>query len=340
MKVAHVDFLHRPLFPIPTPMKQPLDFRPHKLLRGGHLQTLAGIYWPTQLPEYEATEYLVDVSEGDQIALHDDCPADWIATSQVVLLIHGLAGCHGSGYMVRLAARLKRKGIRVFRMDMRGTGAAAGRAKLPGHAGRTEDAAAAIRFIADHCPEAPVTIVGFSMGGNIALGTLANASQHPIGNLRCGIAVSPPVDLSRCCRELRIGVGNFYDKYLIRHLKKRWTENGGEFGEAHPTSIYEFDDKVTAPISGYRDAEDYYADASSGPRLREISLPTKILAAKDDPIVAFGAIDDAERSRHVELFVTESGGHLGFFGSEPGQSVPANRWMDWKLESWISNWPV
>ena len=67
---------------------------------------------------------LVDVSDGDQIALHDDRPQEWLASDPVVLLLHGLAGCHGSGYMMRLADRLTRRGLRVFRMDMRGTGAA------------------------------------------------------------------------------------------------------------------------------------------------------------------------------------------------------------------------
>ena len=248
---------------------------------------------------------------------------------------------------MRLAERLVCAGVRVFRMDMRGTGAATGKAKLPGHAGRTEDAAEAIRRIAELCPESPLTVVGFSMGGNIALGTLANASGSPIGNLARGIAVSPPVDLSRCCHELRQGLRNFYDKYLVRHLIQRWQDTGGTLPHSRPRSIYEFDDKVTAPLSGYRDAEDYYANASSGPRLTDINLPTRIIAAKDDPVVAYGAIRDAKRSDAVELYVSNSGGHLGFFGGEakrdastsnPREAEDRYRWMDWRIASWILDW--
>ena len=285
------------------------------------------------MPAYSATVHLLDVSGGDKIAVHDDRPNDWRDGDKVVLLIHGLAGCHGSGYMVRLALRLNKRGIRCFRMDMRGTGASTGLAKLPGHAGRTEDAEVAINKIAELAPESPLTLVGFSMGGNIALGTLANAATKPIGHLVRGFAVSPPVDLSRCCRELRIGTSNFYDKYLIRFLLKNWLATGGELNGSRPKSIYEFDDKITAPISGFENAEDYYAKCSSGTRLKEINIPTTILAAEDDPVVAYSAIAAAERSHHVELITTKSGGHLGYFCGK--SQAHDHRWMDWQLAEWI-----
>lgn len=313
-----------------------LDFRPHPIVRGAHLQTIAAFYWPTRKVPYQAQVRLVEVSDGDMIALHDDCPRDWQSGDRVALLLHGLAGCHGSGYMVRVAARLRARGVRTFRMDMRGAGAAAGLAKLPGHAGRTEDAAVAIKTIARWCPKAPLTLVGFSMGGNIALGTLADGSSQPLGNLDRGIAVSPPVDLSKCCRELRVGTRKVYDKYLIRYLVRGWLKNGGPLNGPRPSSIYQFDDQITAPLCGYRDAEDYYAHASSGPRLSEISVPTRILAAKNDPVVAYSAIAAAKRSERVELFVTECGGHLGYLTHS--DQVSDNRWMDELVACWVCDW--
>ena len=100
---------------------------------------------------------------------------------------------------------------------------------------------------------------------------------------------------------------------MIGHLRNRWREAGGSLPSRPPRSIYEFDDRITAPLSGFQDAEDYYAQSSSGPRLRDITLPTRILAAQDDPLVSFEAIESAQRSNDVSLFVTETGGHLGFF---------------------------
>ena len=317
------------------PLRQ-LSFRPHPFFRGGHAQTLAGFYWPASTPSYTATAIPVPVSDGDQIVLHDDQPSSWNATDGVALLLHGLAGCHGSGYMVRISAKLCDRGIRTFRMDMRGVGAATGLADLPGHAGRTADAAAAVERIATICPEAPLTIVGFSMGANVVLGTLADASTREIGNLVRGIAVAPPVDLSACCHELQTGVGQLYDQYLIRLLVRRWREAGGKINGTTPQTIFQFDDTITAPLSGYRDAEDYYAHASSGPRLNEIKLPTRILAARDDPVVSFRTIEESPRSPHVELLVTDSGGHLGFLGRR--RDVPDRRWLDQQIVKWICDW--
>ena len=312
---------------------QQLSFPGHRFFRGGHLQTLAGLYLPAPVVPYQAELILVDVPGGDKIALHDDCPTGWRSSDQAALLLHGLAGCHGSGYMSRIAHRLNQQGVRTFRMDMRGTGAATGLARLPGHAGRTEDAAAAIEVIANHCPESPLTMIGFSMGGNITLSVLADASNAPIGNLQRGIAVCPPVDLSKCCRELRQGTSRLYDRYLIHFLVQRWRATGGEIPGKKPTSIYQFDDEITAPLSGFSDAEDYYAHASSGPRLKEITLPTRILAAEDDPVVAFAASKAAVLSPSVELFHTKTGGHLGYVTHRG--VVPGGRWMDWLVTEWV-----
>ncbi len=97
--------------------------------------------------------------------LHDDCPDEWQPRDRVALMIHGLAGCHESGYMQRIAHKLSTRGVRVFRMDLRGCGAGQELASLPYHSGRSEDAVAALEEIAEIAPDSPVTLVGFSLGG-------------------------------------------------------------------------------------------------------------------------------------------------------------------------------
>src|SRR3954470_15428841 len=114
-------------------------FRPHPLLRNGHLQTVAAIYLPRRHAPYRAKVHYVPADDlpgdegGDLLALHEDCPAEWQPDRPVVLLVHGLAGCFSSAYMCRMADRLTRRGYCVFRMDMRGCGAGQGLAKLPTH---------------------------------------------------------------------------------------------------------------------------------------------------------------------------------------------------------------
>jgi predicted alpha/beta-fold hydrolase len=154
------------------------NFEPHPLIRGGHLQTIIGSYLPWMKVRYRATQHQVPLADGDRIALHDDLPGGpedrgqktegrgqgWQAGDPVVLLLHGLGGCHLSSYMQRCAVKLTDRGFRVFRMDLRGYGAGFPLAKHPVHAGRSEDAAAALDYVIDLCPDSPVHLVGFSVG--------------------------------------------------------------------------------------------------------------------------------------------------------------------------------
>lgn len=74
-------------------MSSPLPpFRPHLLLRGGHAQTLAGVYLPSPKYPYRASQHRVPLTDGDQLVLHDDCPANWQSGDRAALLIHGLSG--------------------------------------------------------------------------------------------------------------------------------------------------------------------------------------------------------------------------------------------------------
>src|SRR5262245_55436276 len=114
-------------------------FRPHFLLRGGHAQTLAGVFLGRRAGESvgprPAVQCQVALADGDRIVLHDNSPSGWREGDRVALLIHGLCGCHASPYMVRIARKLTGRGVRTFRMDLRGCGAGLALARLPYHSG-------------------------------------------------------------------------------------------------------------------------------------------------------------------------------------------------------------
>ena len=40
---------------------------------------------------------ILSMEDDDQIVLHDDRPKEWSRGDRTTLLLHGLAGCHGSG---------------------------------------------------------------------------------------------------------------------------------------------------------------------------------------------------------------------------------------------------
>ncbi len=316
-------------------------FRPHALLRGGHLQTLAGVYLPGKLRAYRAVAHSIVLDDGDTIFLHDDRPPGWKEADGAALLLHGLAGCHQSPYMIRAAAKLNDTGVRTFRMDHRGCGAGAGLARFPYHAGRSDDALAALNRISEMCPSAPLSLIGFSLSGNIVLKTVGEDPALVPETLKAVVAVNPPIDLSRCVRSLERWACRAYDRHFVKLLHQQVRQRQQEFPDApvgryldRPRGLLAFDDQYTALVSGFESAEDYYARCSSAVWLADIRIPTLILAAQDDPLIPVAVFEGVRTSSTTRLQIAESGGHLGYVGRRGID--PDRRWMDWRIVDWVS----
>jgi hypothetical protein len=305
----------------------------------GHLQTLAGLYLPQGRIDEQAKQHKVTLDDGDQIILHDDCPPAWQTGNRTALLIHGLTGCHASPYMQRIARKLNDRGVRTFRMDLRGCGAGAGLARMPYHSGRSEDAVAALDKIAELCPGSPATLIGFSLGGNITLKLLGESAGSLPAHLDRAVAVCPPVDLLMCVKSLARGVNRFYDQHFVGHLRQQIDAKRRLIPEAppldarhHPRGVFDFDEMYTAPVCGFGTALNYYRLCSSAQFVPEIRVPTLIVAAADDPLVPRQMFADLRLSNEVTLSLAPSGGHLGFIGRQNGD--PDRRWMDWRVVEW------
>ncbi len=191
------------------------SFKPHHLLRNPHAQTLAAVYLPGAKYAYSARQRRVRVSDGDQIVLHDDRPTNWQRGDRVAVLVPGLGGCHSSGYMQRIAAKLNARGVRTFRMDQRGWGAGFALARRPFHGARYADLAAAVEFAAGCCPDSPSTLIGFSLGANIALNLCSRYDASAPVWLDSLVAVCPPLDVGRCVQRLAQQSSGLYDRHFV-----------------------------------------------------------------------------------------------------------------------------
>ncbi len=321
-------------------LREPPAFRAHPLLRSGHLQTLAGVYFPGLLADYRATQHQVALPDGDRLVLHDDAPQDWPRGGPVALLLHGLGGCHQSVYMRRAAEKLTACGVRVFRMDLRGCGAGMELARLPYHSGRSTDAEAALLFLGTVCPGSPVALVGFSLGANIVLKLAGESAASPPENLASVMAVSPPANLSACSAWIGRWQNRGYDRYFARLLGQQLRERRDRVPDAvhvvfarRPKKLWEIDDWFTAPVCGFGTAANYYREASSAPLLPDVRLPTYILAAADDPLVPVHMLRELRLSSSTILRIAPRGGHLGFIGAR--SSDPDRRWLDWRVVEWV-----
>ncbi len=322
-----------PTLPIPP-------FHPHPLIPGGHVQTLAGLYLPGPPTPYTAVRHIIDLPDGDQLVVHDDVPCRWRDGAGTCLLVHGLGGSHQSGYMQRIAAKLADRGVRAFRLDLRGFGESRYLAIRPTHCGRWADAAAALEFVARQAPHSPTALVGFSLGGAISLNLAAELGSGTSGNLAGVVAVCPPIDLHSVKRHFATPGGRLYDRQFASLLWRqtlRRQRHRPDMPPVHaaspPRRLRDFDGLVTAPRSGFASVDDYYTQASPGPRLIDIRIPTLILAAADDPIVPGEPLTESAHSDAVQVVLTRHGGHLGYIGR--ARTDPDHRWMDWRVVAWV-----
>jgi uncharacterized protein len=343
------------------------EFRPPWWLRNRHLQTFLGSRGDMESVSAGTLVHRVTTADGESLALHEDSPANVPPSSAhqspTVLLIHGLAGSHKSGYVVRIGQGLLRAGWRVLRLDMRGCGAGESWAYKPPHAGLTSDVRDALAFIADRFAPQQLALVGFSLGGNLVLKFLGELGRGEYTlpmerlGLQYAISVSPPIDLSLAADLMEHGAGRIYTAYFMKMLQHQlrgklelweaWREQAARVGESRVLrTIREFDDAYTAPLAGFDSAADYYQKSSGNQFLDSIKVPCDLLVAKDDPIVPYASYQGLSSGQRWlkqapgRMFAMAHGGHLGFIEQtesprllrsdlpHPVDAIPQRRWMD------------
>jgi hypothetical protein len=225
-------------------------------------------------------------------------------------------------------------------MNMRGAGDSEERNERFYNAGLDTDVLAALEALAPACSRLFVT--GFSLGGSVSLLALGRQRLHLPPKLRGVAAVCPPLDLAACAAALESNAGRFYTGYFMRRLRSAYCrhqrrhpslyEAGRERGAR---TVREFDERITAPYGGYRDAADYYARSSAGPWLAEVDRPVLVLAAEDDPMVPGASVRKypLPASGLVRREMAPTGGHVGFVApaEAPGRFWAADRVIEWAL---------
>jgi hypothetical protein len=226
-------------------------------------------------------------------------------------------------------------------MNMRGAGDSARLSARLYNAGLDADLLAVLQVLARRFPR--IGLSGFSLGGSLALLTLGRQASRVPAEARALVAVSAPLDLLSCVSALERPLNRGYQGYFVRNLRASYRYRQ----RLHPhlyaagleeriRSVREFDEAVTAPLGGFRDAMDYYTRSSSGPWLGHIERPTLVLNAADDPMVPLESVRrfPLPGSGNVRLEVLPTGGHVGFVAptAAPGRFWAAERVMEF-LES-------
>lgn len=315
------------------------SFRPGLLARGGHRQTLLG-FWHRRLLSWTppTEDVVVDAEPGVQLLLRLSVHAeDSSAPRPLLLLVHGLGGWDAATYGLATGLLAWRRGWDVARMNMRGAGDSARMSERLYHAGLDADLLAVLKALAERVPR--IAITGFSLGGSLALLALGRRAAEVPGSVVGLAAVSAPLDLLACVKALERPANRAYQRYFVRNLRASYRYRQ----RLHPhvftsgleeriRSVRDFDEAVTAPLGGFRDAADYYARSSAGPWLTHIRRRTLILNAADDPLIPIESVVrfPVPGSGTVTREVLPTGGHVGFVAPTcaPGRFWAAERVME------------
>ncbi|MDN3505298.1 MAG: alpha/beta fold hydrolase [Rhabdochlamydiaceae bacterium] len=313
-------------------------FNPIPFMSGNFSQTVFGSLFNLNLFLNSKTEY-VRLDDGDLVTLEIVTPKNWKPTDHTVMLVHGLCGSHKSPYLIRMAKRLTRMGIRSVRMNLRNCGSGKGLAKHFYHCGLSGDIGACLKHLKKKNPNSPTVLIGFSLGGNLVLKLAGELGSEAHKYMDQTYAVSPPIKLVSSMRLLSHPNNKMFHQYFIRHLVSDVYQLHNSFPELetitfpNDLSILDFDELYIAPRIGYSSAFEYYQKSSAIHVVPDIKIPCKILFAEDDPIIDHNDIDGVPLPKNVEIFKTDRGGHLGFLGVP--NSTYGFRWMDGLLISWI-----
>jgi predicted alpha/beta-fold hydrolase len=300
-------------------------YSPAWWIPGGHLQTLWGKLFRRQAPAPTVLERW-DTPDGDFLELHRlSAPPG----TPRVLLLHGLEGTVRSHYAQGLLNEAHRRGWGADLLIFRSCGSEPNRTRRFYHSGETSDTAFVLDRIARDCPTSPIAIAGVSLGGNVLLRFLGERGGDLPSHLTAAAAVSVPFDLSRSSKRINHGFSRFYQRFFLGSLRRKALEKARRFPDLAPLdqiaglrTLEDFDNLITGPLHGYRDADDYYGKASSLPALERIKLKTLLLSSVDDPMLPPEVLDEvrkvASRNPNLVLEFTKSGGHAGFIaGSVP-----------------------
>jgi predicted alpha/beta-fold hydrolase len=240
-----------------------------------------------------------------------------------LLILHGLEGTVRSQYAQKLLGEARRRSWSADILIFRSCSSEMNLTKRFYHSGETSDLGFVIDRIVEENPQQPLLLAGVSLGGNVLLKYLGERGVAVAPQIKAAATVSVPFDLACASRKINQGFARVYQRHFIKSLKQKALKKLERFPDliapervTRIRTMYEFDDAVTAPVHGFRDADHYYSSSSSLAWIERISIPTLLLNARDDPFLPRAVLDDvcqvAQRNSRLELEFPLHGGHVGF----------------------------
>jgi hypothetical protein len=306
------------------------------IINNPHLLTIAGNFWSRKIDEqrFPPMRRIYRIAKDTGILVIEHQPAGEPAGQ--ILFLHGLEGSSEARYIKSFAQDALLRNFGVHRSNMRTCGGTESLSSTMYHSGLTSDTIHILEQIHRQKP-GPLFLVGFSLGGNVALKLAGELGENDLLTGVC--AISTPIDLATCVRTLDRPSNRVYAHRFLSRLKERIRCKAKISPDLYSTEgldtvhgVWEFDDRYTGPLFGFGNAENYYRTQSAQRYLDRIRTPTLVIQAKDDPIVPFEMYGHPAfaNSPYLELLATEHGGHLGFLSR-----TKPRFWIDGVALDWM-----
>jgi len=318
------------------------DFEERVPWIGPDLQTLRNFLLPQPRIETTSNSIKLPMSDGDILVASLNMPAD-PPKRPLIILVHGLTGSENSVNIISAANYLVQKSWRVLRINLRGTMPTRPQAKGHYHAGKTEDLSQALHQLPPKFLNNGAILIGHSLGGNLILKFLGEGLGDK--NILGGVSISSPLILRETCTQMMKPRNFFYHRHILKAMKEEALAPGAELSRSQiqaitsAQSIYDFDHNFIAPLFGYQDADDYYINNSSGRFLSDISKPTLIIHALNDPWIPPKVYLETQWDLYptIQTKITKSGGHLGFHGKTNKVAWHNLVTHDWLMQNFCRN---
>jgi predicted alpha/beta-fold hydrolase len=315
------------------------EFQPPRWLRSGHMQTI----WPSLF-----RRVALAAAQRERLETPDDdfLDLDWYrqGNRRLAVVSHGLEGHSRRPYVLGMVRLLLARGWDVLAWNFRSCGGELNRQPHFYHSGATEDLDLVLQHALGSASYDQAALVGFSIGGNLSLVHLGRQGDSLDPRVLGAVVFSVPCDLKGSAVQLARAENRLYMRRFVKDLRAKMVAKHRLFPDrvdltdiGRVATFRDFDDRYTAPLHGFRDAEDYWGQCSSLFFLEHIRRPTLIVNALDDPFLSPGCFPEqiVSANPHLRLETPCHGGHVGFVPALTGKS--GHYWSESRAAAYLDN---
>jgi predicted alpha/beta-fold hydrolase len=310
-------------------------YKPPIWLPEGHSQSIFPSLF-RKIPETHTHTERLEIPDGDFLDLDWHMQAGDLTQKPLLIVSHGLEGSSRRPYVTGLIRALP--DFNALAWNYRSCSSEPNRNLRFYHSGATDDLDVVIQHaLALGVPA--IYLAGFSLGGNLTLKWLGENAEKATGFIRKAVAFSVPLHLSSSSQQLTRRENSLYTHRFLQTLLEKVTEKSARYPQditpamlKSIATLYTFDDVITGPLHGFKDAEDYYEQNSSLYFLDAIRVPTLVVNAKNDPFLSQECLPEAFRSDFVQIELPKQGGHCGFYP----RNYRGITWSEQRAAAWFN----